>query len=374
MTLNKNLKLLFVCGSRGEWGYIRPILELCKKRKINYKLITTNMVLLDEHGSLINEIKKDFKVADKIMMSVNGDTLNSMTKSLGVYFTSFVDTLNRTKPDWIIIAGDRGEQFMSAIAGAYSYIPVAHIQAGERSGNIDGVVRHAIAKMSHIHFAANKDAAKRLEKLGEEKFRIFNVGAPQLDEIYNNQISYQFSKNKKNFFLVVFHPVTEEYKNNDKYIETICNTLNSFKNKKIWILPNNDAGNLIIKRKIIELRHKDVEIYENLTRSKYLGLLKKCELIIGNSSSGIIEAPSFKTPCINIGRRQIDRLQSNNVINIRCDEKEIKTAINKAVSDRFKNKLKKYNPYGDGKSSIKILEILQDTKIDEKLLIKRNTY
>ena len=134
------------------------------------------------------------------MMSLNGDTHKTMTKSLGIYFTSFVDSINRIKPDWIVIAGDRGEQFMSAIAGAYSYIPVAHIQAGERSGNIDGVVRHAIAKISHIHFAANDDASRRLRNLGEERFRIFNVGAPQLDEIYNKQISYKYSKNKGNFF------------------------------------------------------------------------------------------------------------------------------------------------------------------------------
>lgn len=372
--MNKKLKLLFVCGSRGEWGYIRPILELCKKEKIIYELITTNMVLLDEHGSLVNEIKKNFKVSNEIMMSLSGDTLNSMTKSLGIYFTSFVDTLNRLKPDWIIIAGDRGEQFMSAIAGAYSYIPVAHIQAGERSGNIDGVVRHAIAKISHIHFASNNDAAKRLQKLGEEKYRIFNVGAPQLDEIYLNKISYKFCANKKNFFLVVFHPVTEEYAKNDRYIEIICKTLNKFKNKKIWILPNNDAGNAVIKKKVVELRDQNIEIHENVTRSEYLGLLKRCSLIIGNSSSGLIEAPSFRTPCVNIGRRQIDRVQSNNVINISCDEKKIKAAIKKAMSKNFQNKINNINPYGDGKSSLKILNILKKTKINEKLLIKRITY
>ena len=374
MTTNKKKRLLFVCGSRGEWGYIRPIIKLCKKKKITYKLITTNMVLLDEHGSLINEINKSYNVSDKIMMSLNGDTHKTMTKSLGIYFTSFVDSINRIKPDWIVIAGDRGEQFMSAIAGAYSYIPVAHIQAGERSGNIDGVVRHAIAKISHIHFAANDDASRRLRNLGEERFRIFNVGAPQLDEIYNKQISYKYSKNKGNFFLVVFHPVTEEYNNNEKYINIICKSLNTFKNKKVWILPNNDAGNSIIKKKIVELRRSDIEIYENLTRSEYLGLLKKSELIIGNSSSGLIEAPSFRVPCINIGRRQIDRVQSNNVINIQCNQKEIAKAIKKATSKNFRVKIKKSNPYGDGNSSSKILKILQTIKIDDKLLIKRNTF
>ena len=148
-------------------------------------------------GSLIDELKQDgYNVSDEILMSLDGYDHFSMTKSLGIFLTSFVDVI-KVKPSWLVLAGDRGEQLMASIAGSYTYTPVAHIQAGERSGNIDGLARHAIGKFSHIHFAANFDAKKRLISLGEERFRIFNVGAPQLDEIKNNEISSKEEVRKK---------------------------------------------------------------------------------------------------------------------------------------------------------------------------------
>ena len=166
------MKLLFVTGSRGEWGYIRPLLKLIKKNKnFSYKLCVTNMHLLPSFGESINEIEKDgFNVDYRINMSLDGYNHISQVKSLGVFLTSFADILASDKPDWIILAGDRGEQLMGAIGGAYAYIPVLHIQAGEKSGNIDGMARHAIGKFAHLHIASNEDASDRLIKLGEEKF------------------------------------------------------------------------------------------------------------------------------------------------------------------------------------------------------------
>ena len=376
------MKILFVTGSRGEWGYIRPIIKLCIKESIDYKICATNMVLLPSFGSLIDELKDDgYNISDEIFMSLDGYDHFSMTKSLGIFLTSFVDVLKREKPNWLLLAGDRGEQLIASIAGSYTYTPVAHIQAGERSGNIDGLARHAIGKFSHIHFAANHDAKKRLLALGEEKFRIFNVGAPQIDEIKSNEISKsneikkKYNVNiKKKFILVILHPVTEEFDNISEQTDELFNALESFNYNFVWICPNNDAGSFIIKKKILKNRTSKNVTFENLTRKDFLFFLKNCECIIGNSSSGLLEDTSFKKPSVNIGRRQHMRLRGENVIDCIFKKKQIINAINKALSESFKRKIRLIkNPYGDGNSSKKILKILKETKINNKLLTKNIT-
>lgn len=379
--MNKKKKLLFLLGSRGEWGYIKPLIDICKKEKINYSICATNMVLLPNYGSLIKEIRKNYKVSDEIYMALEGSNHYVMSKSLGIFLTSFIDVIKRQKPSWIVLAGDRGEQLMGAVAGAYTYTPVAHIQAGERSGNIDGVARHSLSKLAHLHFASNLDAVKRLIKLGEEKYRIFNVGAPQIDDMKNIKFKDDFLKKNLNidtknpFILVVMHPVTEEYGLIKNQVKILISALNNIKKKKIWILPNIDAGADIIRKAIIENRNSDTLIFKNLSREIYLTLLKRSDLIIGNSSSGILEAPTYFLPAINLGRRQNNRLQAKNIINSKFDKKDILYAIKKATSKKFKLTCKKIkNPYGDGNSSKRIIEILNKTIIDDNLMIKNITY
>ena len=376
------MKILFVTGSRGEWGYIRPIIKLCIAKSIDYDICATNMLLLPNFGNLISEIKDEgFKVSDEIYMALDGYNHYSNSKSLGIFLSSFSDVVKRIKPTWILLAGDRGEQLMASICGAYTYTPVAHIQAGERSGNIDGLSRHAIGKFVHLHFAANKDAYNRLISLGEEKFRVHNVGAPQLDEIKHGQFSskkylekkYNIKLDKK-FILTVFHPVTEEVKNLDSQVEVLIGSLKRIKLKKIWICPNNDAGTFIIKNKILQNRDNQTFIFENLTRKDFLGFLKHAACIVGNSSSGLLEAPSFKKPAINIGRRQDLRVRGKNVLDCNFDSFEIEQKLKLGLSESFKKKISNIsNPYGRGNSAKKILEILEETKITDKLLIKTLT-
>lgn len=377
------MKLLFVNGSRGEWGYIRPIIRRCQESKIDYSICATNMLLLPGYGMLVDEIKQDgFKVDDEIYMSLEGSNHYTMVKSLGIFLMSFVDVLQRHKPDWIILAGDRGEQLMGAIAGAYTYIPVAHIQAGERSGNIDGTTRHAMGKFVHVHLAANDDAVERLLKLGEEPFRVHNVGAPQLDELNEGLIStpQELSKSyhieeSQPYLLVAQHPVTEEMDRAEEQVKTLVQALNHFKMRKIWILPNNDAGSETTRRVLLQERRVDIQIYENLTRKDYLGLLKHCKAIVGNSSSGLLEAPTFGIPAINVGRRQSGRVQGQNVINTPFELEECKAAIKKALSPAFKNSIRGcINPYGDGRSAERILDILRNMPINSRLLIKNLMY
>ena len=379
------MKFLFVTGSRSEWGYIKPILDILKKKKFKTDICLTNMHLLESYGYTLNEIKKDgHKVNEKIYMALDGYNTYTMTKSLGVFMVSFTDMLMRIKPNWVVIAGDRAESFAACVTSAYNNIPTAHIQAGELSGNIDGQSRHAIGKFAHLHFAANREFSDRLKKMGEQAFRIKTVGSPQLDELklINN------SKKKKSIFeelnienlnkylLVVYHSVTEEFYNTEKNFNIFFEALKNIKLPKIWILPNNDAGSSIIKNQIFKKRENDTFIFDSLNREKYLYLLKNSSCIVGNSSSGLIEAPTFKIPCVNIGRRQNKRLRAKNVIDvINHDKYKIIKAINKSLSKTFIKSLKNLkNPYGDGNSSQKIVETLITTKIDKELLFKEITY
>ena len=378
------MKLLFFTGSRGEWGYLRPILEKCKKMKIKFHLCVTNMHLLDNFGFSIREIEKDgFKVNDKIYMALDGYNKHTVAKSMGVLMSSFVDTVSRINPDWVVIAGDRGETLIASIVAAYTDIPIAHIQAGELSGNIDGQARHAIGKFSNLHFASNQDAALRLKKLGEEKFRIKLVGAPQLDDLYNGKFNnINKLKTKYNidlddgYILVIYHPPQERIESIKIDLNKIFKFLNDIKLKKIWISPNNDAGSSIIKSEFLKKRKSDDYLFDNLPRDEYLTLLNNTKCIIGNSSSGIIESPTFKTPCINIGNRQFGRLRAKNVIDVKkITMQNLLRAYKKIQSKSFKNKIRNIeNPYGDGNSSERILKTILNTKIDDKLMFKKLTY
>lgn len=377
------MKLLFVTGSRGEWGYIRPIIKRCETSAMDYSICATNMLMLPGYGTLVDEIKADgFKVSDQIFMSLEGSNHYTMAKSLGIFLTSFVDVLYREQPDWIILAGDRGEQLMGAVAGAYTYVPVAHIQAGEKSGNIDGTTRHAIGKFAHLHLAANADAADRLLKLGEEPFRVHNVGAPQLDELHEGlssmpaELKERYNvDNKTPYLLVVQHPVTEEMHLAEEQVDVLVQSLRRFNMKKIWILPNNDAGGETVRRVLLRERRSDTQIYENLTRKDYLGLLKNCRAIVGNSSSGLLEAPTFHIPAVNLGRRQKGRIQGKNVINAVFEVEACFSAIEKAISSDFVSSLVDcVNPYGDGRSAERILNILKSMPINDRLLVKRLMY
>ena len=245
------------------------------------------------------------------------------------------------------------------------------------------MARHAIGKFVHMHLASNEDARNRLLKLGEEPFRVYNVGAPQLDELVSAEFSTLEEVEKRlcveltgGFILAVLHPVTEEYSKAKRQAEVLVKSLNRFDIPKIMILPNNDAGTYEIKYAIDNYKQGKYYIYANLKREDYLALLKYCRCIVGNSSSGLLEAPVFRTAAVNIGRRQDHRYRGNNVIDVNFSEGEIIDAVKKAMSKEFREYLLKNvdYPYGDGHSSEKVLKLLMETKSDERLLVKQLTY
>ncbi len=377
-------KIMLVTGSRGEWGYIRPILQLIDShRDLDYLIVATNMHLLLEFGSTYKEIENDgFHVDEKIYMALDGYTTGTMTKSLGVFMMSMADLLDRHRPDFILLAGDRGEQLVSAIAGAHAYIPVAHIQAGEVSGNIDGLSRHAIARFTHIHFAANRDAADRLRKTGEQAFRIFQVGAPQLDDFLSgafesrDEVMRRFQLDPdKPVVLMAQHPVTEQMQEAGRQMQLTLEALSDLRAQTVLVYPNNDAGSSLLRSQIDSFRGPWLRVERSVPRSYYAGLMRVADVMVGNSSSGLLEAPSFELPAVNIGRRQEGRVQGRNVINCAHNKDDILASLKKAMSPEFKAGLEwMENPYGDGHASQRIVDTLADIEIDERLIYKALTY
>jgi UDP-hydrolysing UDP-N-acetyl-D-glucosamine 2-epimerase len=290
--------------------------------------------------------------------------------------------LQRIKPDFILLAGDRGEQLMGAIAGLHMGIPVAHIQAGELSGNVDGIVRHAITKLAHIHFAANEQFAERVRRLGEHDFRIFVTGAPLVDELTAGLVTtetdlrlrYRLKENER-LILTVQHPLTEEESQAGDQVSETINALTEINWPTIFVYPNGDAGSELIRSRLVKLKRPHIRLFRNLPRQDYLGLMKMADVVVGNSSSGIMEAPSFGKPAVNIGRRQNGRPQALNVVNAGNCKDEIVTAVRVATSPEFVAKARlASNPYGDGTASGKIIKVLKEIEINARLLNKEMAY
>ena len=382
---NKQIrKIALITGTRAEFSYYHPIIKEIKKRSgLDYGIIATNTHVLESFGHTIDYIKKEkFKIESAIYNTLDGYNRVTMAKSLSIFMLQLPELLEQMKADMVLVAGDRGEQLVAAIVGAHLYLPVAHIQAGELSGNIDGVARHAITKFSHIHFASNKDAADRIIRMGEEKKRVYLVGAPQLDDLVNGpitpraQVFKKFSWDvNKPCLLFVFHSVTEEYDHMAKYMDNIMSVIVELGYQTVIITNNSDAGSMIIRRKINEYRQPFMRITDSVSRADYAGLMNSVDAIVGNSSSGILEAPTFKLASVNIGNREAGRMQGINVINSSYNKKDINEAIMKAISPEFKVKLKKcVNPYGDGRSAKRIVDVLEKVRINEGLLVKKLTY
>jgi UDP-hydrolysing UDP-N-acetyl-D-glucosamine 2-epimerase len=290
--------------------------------------------------------------------------------------------LARLKPDILLLAGDRGEQLMGAVAGLHLGIAVAHIQAGELSGNVDGIIRHSITKLAHIHFAANEEFAERVGKLGEHDFRIHLTGAPLVDELVKDVVTprdelesrYRLSPDER-MILAVQHPVTEEESAAGEQVAETIHALLDMGWPTIFIYPNADAGSELIRAQLNTLKRPNIRFFRNLPRQDYLAFMRRATVMVGNSSSGVMEAPTFGTPAVNIGRRQNGRPQAANVINVGYSRQQILQAIHQATTPEFVAQAKKaVNPYGDGHASERIVRVLREVEIDQRLLNKEMAY
>jgi len=380
-------KICVVTGTRAEYGLLKPVMEAIMKSKgLTLQILAMGMHLFPKFGNTIDEIKKDgFPVCAKVKMTALEDTKKAMAQSIGKGIIEIADSLNKVKPDVVLVLGDRTEALAAAVAAAYMNIIVAHIHGGDSAkAGLDEYARHAITKLSHIHFPVTKKSAERIIKMGEDKCRVFNVGAPGLDSILNKKLppkkkiarKYKLDLSQP-IFLVVEHPVTTEVEEAAKQIKETLEAIKEFKFQTILIYPNTDAGG----RKIVKVikkyqKYPFIQVYKNLPHEDYLVLMSMVSVMIGNSSSGIIEAPSFRLPVVNIGTRQAGRESAANIINVDYQKNQIKKAIQKALYDeKFKAKTRRCkSPYGEGRAGIKIASILSKIKIDRNLIQKKLTY
>ena len=371
-------KIFIITERRADYSRFKPILKLIDKDpELDYVLTVTGAHLKKDLGHTIDEILKDnFKVHYKINMFENDqDSGGAMIRSFSKVAHELTFILEESKPDIILSGFDIGANMAVAITGAHMNIPVGHIQGGEVTGTIDESIRHAMTKFSHFHLASNKDATDRLIKMGEKPEYVFDVGCPSIDAILNVEDDPEILKKynlKSDYFILIQHPVTTEFSENKKNIIETINALKEFKNQDtLIILPNNDAGYSQIVEQLNSTNFKTVE---SLGLSDYINLLKRAHLLIGNSSSGIHEASSFNIPVINIGTRQAGRLRPKNVIDVDYSKEKICEAIKKGLLMKLTNS-SFINPYGDGKSSQRIVEILKNIDIrDNKLIQKQITY
>jgi len=374
-------KICVITGSRAEYGLLYWIMKgIQDDSELELQLIVTGMHLSPEFGSTYQVIENDgFAINAKVEMLLSSDTPTGIAKSIGLGIIGCADALDQLKPDILVLLGDRFEIIAAAQAALVARIPIAHIAGGDTTeGAFDEAIRHSITKMSQLHFVTNEVAAKRVRQLGEAPEHVYNVGSPGLDQIkrlkllsrdeLQQQLSFEF---KQLNLLVTFHPVTLEQQPAHVQFNELLTALSRL-NSDFGIIitkPNADTGGKILIQMIDEFAntHSNVKAYTSLGQQRYLSVLSHIDLVIGNSSSGLYEVPSFNKPTVNIGDRQKGRLQTTSIINCEPVADEIERAIYSSFSLDCRNVV---NPYGDGNSSPRVIAVLKSIPDLQQLLKK----
>lgn len=375
-------------ATRAEYGLLKPIIsKLNTIKEFDVRIVATGAHLSPEFGLTYQEIEKDgFKIDEKIEILLSSDTPSSISKSMGLAMISFADYFEKLSPDLLVVLGDRYETLAVATTAMNQRIPIAHLYGGETTeGAIDESVRHAITKLSYLHFTSTDEYRNRVIQLGEHPGRVYNVGAIGIENILNENLllkeelenDLEISLSKP-YAVVTFHPVTLENNSSEKQIESLLEVCKEYKNLSfIFTKANADAEGRIINQYIDRYAqyNDNISAFTSLGMRRYLSTLKYCLMVIGNSSSGLLEAPSFGIPTINIGDRQKGRIQADSVINCEPIKGDITKSINLALSDEFVQKAKKtVNPYGNGDTSNKVVEVIKDYLLNDKIDLKKKFY
>ena len=379
-------KICVVTGTRAEYGLLYWLLkEIEADKELQLQVIVTGMHLSPEFGLTYKEIEKEFKINKKIEMLLSSDTSVGISKSMGLAQISFAESYDELKPDIVIVLGDRYEIFSATSAAMIAKIPIAHLHGGEATeGLIDEPIRHSITKMSHLHFAATEEYKNRVIQLGEHPSRVFNVGGMGIENIKRLKLlskdefekSIEFKLNSKNI-LVTFHPVTLENSTAQEQFKELLDAIDELEDTNIiFTKANSDTDGRVINQMIDEYVTKNFQKsvqFTSLGQLRYLSALQYVDAVVGNSSSGLAEAPSFKIGTINIGDRQKGRIKASSVIDCEPNKDSILKSFEKLYSKEFQETLKTtINPYGDGCASKKIVEILKN--VDLKNILKKSFY
>jgi len=375
-----------VTGTRAEYGLLRHLIKLINDSdEFELQLVVTGSHLSKKFGETYKEIEADgFIINRKIDLLLASDTPLGLAKSTSLGVAGFGEAFDSINPDLILVLGDRFEILSAVIAAMFARIPIAHLHGGEiTEGLIDEAIRHSITKFSHLHFVGNEEYRKRVMQLGENPDLVFNVGGLGVDAIKNinlltkseleNSLGIKF-KNKN--LLITFHPVTLEKNTSHSQMVELLNALSDFEDTcLIFTMPNADTDSQIIFELIEDFVIKNINahFFTSLGQLRYLSCLAQVDAVVGNSSSGLTEAPTFKKATINIGDRQKGRIQSNSIINCNPISADIKNAIKKSYSDEFKKiLLSTKNYYGDGGAAKRIINIL--TKVNFNALIHKKFF
>lgn len=369
-------KVVYITGTRADFNLIlKPLLEL--KKYVDLTIIVTGMHLSEKWGNTLREIEKYGFNRKEVDLELKDDSLGAMAQSLGLGILRITKTIEELAPNLILLEGDRGEALAGAIVGAHLNIPIVHHGGGDISDSIDNKIRNAITSFSDYHLTGNIESYKRLLRMGISESNVFNVGEPGLDDIIaknytqEDEIIKKYEiNNKEPLLLLIFHPNTKEFTNIKFQITEILRAIQELRIPTIGLYANADAGGKIINEALDEFKEnlQFLRLYKHFFREDFYGLMNVCSAMIGNSSAGITELPSFNKPFICVGTRQKGRLKAENVIEVDYNKEEIIKTIKKAIYDKnFKKILKNVkNPYGNGTAYVKItnviLKILEESK------------
>lgn len=370
-------KICVVTGTRAEYGLLRWVMEGIRQSTVlDLQLIATGMHLSPEFGLTVSAIEDDgFHVDRKVEMLLSSDTPVGVTKSMGLGMIGFADALAELKPDMLLVLGDRYELLAAAAAAMIARIPIAHLHGGETTeGNFDEAIRHSITKMSHLHFVAADEYRRRVIQLGEDPKRVFNVGGLGIDNILRlkllnrNELEAELNfKFLSSNLLITFHPATLEYNTSAHQMDELLAALDELdETGLIFTMPNADTEGRILFRRIEDFcrLHPYSRAYTSLGQLRYLSCIQQVDGVVGNSSSGLIEVPSFKKGTINIGDRQRGRLRAVSVIDCEPNRQAITAALSHLFSSEFQNQLPHtQNPYGDGGASEAIVHEIENQSL-----------
>lgn len=379
-------RILVILDSRASYGYTRTLMRTMQATPgLELLTLVTGGHLLTELGNSVDAIRADgFPISATVPLAPEGRASGAWSRALGAAITGYAAAFEQLKPDIVLLAGDRIETFGCCVAATYMHAPMAHIQAGDKSGHIDDLARMAIAKLAHIHFAADEGAVERLRKLGEQEFRIHLVGAPQLDEI----VAHDYSAKQvvldgvvhdlsRPYILLIQHPVMAEIGSAGVQMRETMEACLGTGLRIFCFYPNSDVGFRDIIDAIEAYAGSErIELIRFIERRDYLTLLANAAALVGNTSSGILEAPSFRVPVVNIGDRQRGRTRASNILDVPHDRAAIAAALDRALNDpAFREGCARaVNPYGDGHSGQRICDVLRDVPIDARLLDKETVY
>lgn len=374
-------RICYVTGTRADFGLMAGTLrQAARAPGLAVSLCVTGMHLLPEYGETVREIEASgLAISARIPVLLNGSTGGIMARAIAGELFGMVDAFERERPDLVVVLGDRGEMLAGALAAIHLNIPIVHIHGGERSGTVDEPVRHAISKLAHYHFVATEHSRQRLISMGEWPEHIFVTGAPGLDGLAEmaqgdrSKLAAKFDLDpSRPIALLVFHPVLQEWQAAGQQVKAVLDGVIASGCQALCLMPNSDAGGSLIRTSLEALAATSgIRLVDHLPRDQYLCWLTACDVMVGNSSSGIIEAASFGLPVVNVGSRQDGRERSGNTVDVPPEATAVRDAVSAALAHgrRTTN-----NIYGDGRAGERMVRLFQGVPLTPDLLKKTNAY